>query len=206
MDLTAARFYLCIGLMDDVNDRVSRAIDGGIEIVQLRDKTGDRIGQLRVGKELRAICRDRNVPFIVNDDPQLALELDADGVHVGQDDLSVAGCRELLGPEAIVGLSTHTPDEFTAGLLSTATYLSAGPITATPTKPGRVGTGAHYASWAQGVSDRPVFVTGGVAPENVGDLVRAGLRHFVVVRAITNAADPYRAARALVDAYESALD
>ena len=150
------------------------------------------------------ICRDFDVPFIMNDSPQLALEVGADGVHVGQDDVSVAHCRELLGDQAIVGLSTHSTPEFDAALGQAASYFSAGPIVPTPTKLGRAGTGVGYAVECQNRSDRPVFVTGGVTDENVGALA-AGLRHFVVVRYLTQAANPERSARALREAIDLAL-
>lgn len=205
MNLSDARWYLCIGLVDDLLHRVEQAITGGIDVVQLRDKTDNVAEQRRVGPALRSLCRDLGVPFIVNDSPELAVDLDADGVHVGQDDVSIERCRLLMGSSAIVGLSTHAPDEFTAGLQTSASYLSAGPIEATPTKPGREGTGLTYATWAQAHSDRPVFITGGVNEHNVGGLIAAGLRHFVVVRAITESPDPQRSARALVEAYEAAL-
>ena len=152
------------------------------------------------------ICRDFGVPFIMNDSPELALACGADGVHVGQDDVSIARCREVLGEVAVIGLSTHTPEEFDAALAQPATYLSAGPIVPTPTKLGRPGTGIQYALASTARSDRPVFVTGGVSANNVGDLVRAGLRHFVVVRALTEAPDPARAARELREALDEALD
>jgi thiamine-phosphate pyrophosphorylase len=135
----------------------------------------------------------------------LAVTVGADGVHVGQDDVSVTHCRELLGFEAIVGLSTHSSDEFDAALNQLATYFSAGPIIATPTKPGRTGTGVDYAVASQARSDRPVFVTGGVSAANVAELVVAGLRHFVVVRALTEASDPESAAKAIHVALDEAL-
>jgi thiamine-phosphate pyrophosphorylase len=117
----------------------------------------------------------------------------------------VSHCRDVLGDEAIVGLSTHSPDEFDAALSERASYLSAGPIVATPTKPGRTGTGLDYAVTCQARSDRPVFVTGGVDAANIAGLVAAGLRHFVVVRALCEASSPERAARELRDALDEAL-
>ena len=143
------------------------------------------------------ICRDFGVPFIVNDSPELAGEVGADGVHVGQDDVSVARCRQLLGPDVLVGLSTHSTLEFDAALTQDANYFSAGPIVATPTKLGRSGTGSDYAVQCQARSDRPVFVTGGVNESNIGELVSAGLRHFVIVRALTESADPESSAAAM---------
>jgi thiamine-phosphate pyrophosphorylase len=151
------------------------------------------------------ICHEFGVPFIMNDSPELAATVGADGVHVGQEDVRVSRCRELLGYEAIVGLSTHSSDEFDDALDQLATYFSAGPIIATPTKPGRAGTGITYAVSSQARSDRPVFVTGGVNEENVSELVVAGLRHFVVVRALTEAKEPEAAARRIRDALDAAL-
>jgi thiamine-phosphate pyrophosphorylase len=177
---------------------------GGIDVVQLRDKDGDDDLRRAMAAIMVPICRDFAVPFVMNDSPELAFEVGADGVHVGQDDISVARCRELLGPDAIVGLSTHAPAEFDAGLAEAVTYLSAGPIVETPTKAGREGTGVAYAVECQNKTSLPVFVTGGVNDHTIGDLVTQGLRRFVVVRHLTEAADPFAAARALRDAYESA--
>jgi len=151
------------------------------------------------------ICRAFDVPFIVNDAPELADAAGADGVHVGQDDASVERCRALLGPDAIVGLSTHSADEFDGALVQDATYFSAGPVVPTPTKVGRAGTGVAYAALSQARSTRPVFVTGGVNASNVASLVTAGLRHFVVVRALTESSTPERSARDLRHALDEAL-
>jgi len=178
---------------------------GGVDVVQLREKARGGEQRREVARQMLAICHDFGVPFIVNDSAQLALDVGADGVHVGQDDLSVAECRRLLGDEAIVGLSTHATAEFDRALEEPVTYLSAGPIVPTPTKQGRAGTGVEYAIDCQGRSALPVFVTGGVNADNVADLVGAGLRHFVVVRALTEAPDPYASARRLREALEEAL-
>jgi thiamine-phosphate pyrophosphorylase len=173
---------------------LSSVLHGGVDIVQLREKNLDDELRIKTAKIMVPICRDYGVPFIMNDSPELALEVGADGVHVGQDDVDVARCRELLGPDAIIGLSTHSTDEFTQGLTTDATYLSAGPIVATPTKPGRAPTGISYALECQARSDRPVFVTGGVDANNIFDLAVAGLHNFVVVRALTESSDPETAA------------
>jgi thiamine-phosphate pyrophosphorylase len=151
------------------------------------------------------ICRDFGVPFIMNDSPELALESGADGVHVGQDDVSVERCRDVLGTDAVVGLSTHSAAEFDDALVQPASYFSAGPIVPTPTKLGRAGTGASYAVACEERSDRPVFVTGGVSADNIAQLVGVGLRHFVVVRAICDAPDPEAAAQTLRRALDAAL-
>jgi len=172
---------------------------GGVGIVQLREKNlGDDVRR-KTAELMIPICRDYGVPFIMNDSPELALEVGADGVHVGQDDVSIDHCRQLLGPNAIIGLSTHAEGEFTLALKTDASYISAGPIVATPTKPGREPTGIAYALECQARSDRPVFITGGVDASNVFELAVAGLNHFVVVRALTEATDPEAAAHQITE-------
>ncbi|MDE2281884.1 MAG: thiamine phosphate synthase [Actinomycetales bacterium] len=205
-DLTSRRLYLCVGHRDDIADFLPAVLRGGVDVVQLREKDLDDDQRRVSGRVMAAICRDFGVPFIMNDSPYLAAEVGADGVHVGQEDLSVAVCRELLGPDAIVGLSTHDPDEFERALAQPTTYRSAGPIVATPTKPGRTGTGIQYALDCTLRSDQPVFVTGAVDADNVASLVRAGLGHFVVVRALTNAPDPFHAAASIRRALDEAID
>ena len=203
--LNDRRLYLCVAHRDDLTTFLPAVLRGGVDIVQLREKDLDDETRIADAKVMVPICRDFGVPFIMNDSPELAVTVGADGVHVGQDDVSVTHCRELLGFEAIVGLSTHSSDEFDAALNQLATYFSAGPIIATPTKPGRTGTGVDYAVASQARSDRPVFVTGGVSAANVAELVVAGLRHFVVVRALTEASDPESAAKAIHVALDEAL-
>ncbi len=137
------------------------------------------------------------MPFILNDRPDLALDCGADGVHVGQDDAPPALARRILGPDAIVGLSTHAPAEIDAAVGEPVDYLSAGPVSATPTKPGRAGTGLAYLRHAAAATALPWFVTGGVTPDTVPGMVAAGARRFVVVRWLTESDDPETAARQL---------
>ena len=146
------------------------------------------------------------MPFVLNDRPDLALDVGADGVHVGQDDASVGLARRILGPDVIVGLSTHRREELERALAADVDYLSAGPVEPTPTKPGRRGTGLTYVRQASARASVPVFVTGGVTPEKVPALSsQAGVRHFVVVRYLTEASDARGAARSLRDAIDRAL-
>lgn len=204
-DLSSRHLYLCVGIRDDIEHFLPAVLRGGVDVVQLREKTLELEAQRFAAHLMAPICRDFGVPFIVNDSPELALAVGADGVHVGQEDVSVTRCRELLGAGATVGLSTHSTEEFAAALLEDATYFSAGPIEPTPTKPGRLGTGVEYAVASQRRSPKPVFVTGGVNEENVGRLVAAGLRHFVVVRALTESNDPEASARAIRATLDRAL-
>ena len=199
------RLYLCTADRADLEQFLDACIDGGVDVVQLREKNlTDKalVGRARVAA---AVCAARGVPFVVNDRPDIALEVGADGVHLGQDDAPCALARRILGDDAIVGLSTHDTDQLAASHLEPVTYISAGPVEPTPTKPGRPGTGIAYVAEASTRSRRPVFVTGGVTPATVPPLAAAGARHFVVVRYLTESPDPRRAATRLRGAIDRAV-
>lgn len=203
--LSGRRLYLCTPNRDDLGNFLASCIQGGVDIVQLRDKKlGDR-ALIDAARTASRVCADLGVPFILNDRPDLALEVGADGVHVGQDDAPVHLARRVMGEGAIVGLSTHSAPEFEASTASGADYISAGPVVPTPTKPGREGTGMDYISLVAASETRPWFVTGGITPNSVGAAACAGARRFVVVRYLTEAADPKTAARRLRDAIDEAL-
>jgi thiamine-phosphate pyrophosphorylase len=198
------RLYLCTPDRPDLPIFVAACIRGGVDIVQLRDKDLDARAVLRRARDVMTVCADQDVPFLVNDRPDLALEVGA-GVHVGQDDAPPALARRILGPRALVGLSTHSEEDLRGALAEPIDYLSAGPVVSTPTKPGRPGTGLDYLRVATSSATVPVFVTGGVNPEAVEPLVAAGARHFVAVRWLTEADDPERAARLLRAAIDRAV-
>ncbi len=197
--------YLCTPVRDDLERFVGLCVEGGVDVVQLRDKVHDDRVLLDAAARLAALCGSLGVPFIVNDRCDLALAAGADGVHVGQDDLPAAACRALLGPSAIVGLSTHSHEDLAAAAAAPVSYLSAGPVVATPTKPGRAPAGPDYAAHASAVATVPVFVTGGVTADAVPSLAARGIRRFVVVRALTEASDPRRAAAELATAIREAV-
>jgi thiamine-phosphate pyrophosphorylase len=188
--LADRRLYLCTPDRPDLVAFLEACIAGGVDVVQLRDKRLPDIPLLERAALAQRVCADNGVPFILNDRPDLAAEVGADGVHVGQDDVSPEEARRLLGESAIIGLSTHSREQLVGSLEAPVDYISAGPVTPTPTKPGRPGTGLGYIGEATARSARPVWVTGGVDPETVGPMVAAGARHFVVVRWLTEAADP----------------
>jgi thiamine-phosphate pyrophosphorylase len=204
-DLAGRHLYLCTPDRPDLAEFVSACIAGGVDVVQLREKHLDARPLLARARLVAEVCARHRVPFVLNDRPDLALEVGADGVHVGQDDAPVALARRILGPEAIVGLSTHGADDLAGAVHEDVTYLSAGPVEPTPTKPGRPGTGLAYATLASATASVPVFVTGGVTPDRVPELAAAGVRHFVVVRYLTQAPDAETAARALREAIDGAL-
>jgi thiamine-phosphate pyrophosphorylase len=203
--LAHRRLYLCTPDRPDLEAFLVACIRGGVDVVQLRDKHLEARDVLARARLARRVCADHGVPFVLNDRPDLALYVGADGVHVGQDDAPVDLARRILGPDAIVGLSTHDPGQLAAAVGESVDYLSAGPVEETPTKPGRPGTGTGYLTQAVAASPVPVFVTGGVTPDRVAALAEAGARHFVVVRYLTGAAQPEDAATALRVAIDRAL-
>ncbi len=207
-DLGARRLYLCTPDRPDLEQFVAACLEGGVDLVQLRDKdvADDRL--VRRAALVQRVCADHGAPFVLNDRPDLAAAIGADGVHVGQDDLSPEAARRIMGDGAIVGLSTHASSDLTAALGPDPVpvdYLSAGPVVPTPTKPGRAGTGVEYVAEAVGRAPWPVWVTGGVEPGSVDGLVAAGARHFVVVRWLTGAVDPRANARLLRRAIDEAV-
>lgn len=195
------RLYLCTPDRPDLAEFVAACIRGGVDLVQLREKQLDARPLLARARVVRDVCREHGVPFVLNDRPDLALEVGADGVHVGQDDVPPSVCRRILGPDAIVGLSTHAPAELDAAAAEPVDYVSVGPVVPTPTKPGRAGTGLDYVRYAAATARVPFFVTGGATPETVGAMVAAGASGVVAVRWLTEAADPEAAARALRTAF-----
>jgi thiamine-phosphate pyrophosphorylase len=198
--LASRRLYLCTPDRPDLRSFLVACIDGGVDLVQLRDKTLEARPLLDRASVASGVCRERGVPFILNDRPDLALACGADGVHVGQDDVPPAVARRILGPDAIVGLSTHAPPEWDAAAGEPVDYYSAGPVSPTPTKPGRPGTGLGYLSYVASTGRGqavPWFVTGGATPETIPAMADAGARRFVVVRYLTESPDPAAAARRL---------
>jgi len=194
--LDAARLYFVVEA--SASDRLlDAALTGGCDVLQLRDHEASDGELLAAAERFRDACDAHGALFVVNDRPELALQAGADGVHVGQDDLPVDAVRRLLGPDMLIGLSTHAPEQFGAGLASDADYLSAGPIWETPTKPGRPAAGLDYIRYAASVATKPWFAIGGIDEHNIGEVVAAGARRAVVVRAIRDADDPAAVASAL---------
>jgi len=173
-------------------------LDGGARIIQLRDKETPYAALLPQACEVAALCRERGAVFIVNDDPRLAVESGADGVHVGQSDTPVEEARRLVGPGRIVGLSTHTREELAAAQSLPADYLGFGPVFATTTKAmSHPPHGAAEAGWAIRRSALPIVPIGGITLENLPSLVAEGARYAAVVSAVVAAGDIAAAARVL---------
>ncbi len=204
--LAGRRLYLCTPDRPDLAAFLEACIRGGVDLVQIRDKHLDARPLVAIARLARGVCGDHGVPCILNDRPDLALDAEMDGVHVGQDDPPPRLARRILGPRAIVGLSTHVPDQLDASVQEPVDYVSAGPVAPTPTKPGRPGTGPAYVAYATHRAGRPVYVTGGVTPDTVPELASAGARGFVVVRYLVESEDPLRDATRLRSAIDAAVD
>jgi thiamine-phosphate pyrophosphorylase len=173
------------------------AIAGGVDIVQLREKHLPDEQLVAVANAARALCERLGALLIVNDRPLVAREVGADGVHVGQDDMPVAEVRELVGPELLIGLSTHAPEEIDAVDAELVDYIGVGPVHATPTKPGRPAVGLELVRYAAAHASAPFFAIGGIDAANAPEAIDAGAARLCVLRAIASAADPERAAREL---------
>jgi thiamine-phosphate pyrophosphorylase len=199
---TARLYFVCEAMPGgrDPEALLHAALRGGVDIVQLREKELGRDEIERSAQIFRRLCDNYNALFIVNDDPWLAQTCDADGVHVGQDDTPVEEARQILGPELIIGLSTHSREQLATSGGSTSSavdYVSVGPIWETPTKAGRPGVGLGLVEHAAANAPHPFFAIGGVDPGNAGEVVAAGARRLGVVRAIRDAEDPAAVAEAL---------
>jgi thiamine-phosphate pyrophosphorylase len=179
------------------------ALRGGVDVIQLRDKTLGDDALTGAAREFRAAADAAGALFVLNDRPDLVVACRADGVHVGQDDGSVAEARAAVGPDRIVGRSTHAPEQGAAAAADPdVDYLAVGPVHATPTKPGRPAAGLEYVEWAAAHVAKPWFAIGGLDAGNVGEVVARGASRIVVVRAIAGAEDPEAAARALRERLE----
>jgi thiamine-phosphate pyrophosphorylase len=199
---TARLYFVCEARPQTDLERLLRAaLTGGADIVQLREKELGRAEIERAAETFRRVADTFSALFVLNDDPELARACDADGVHVGQDDVSAEQARELLGPDAIVGLSTHSEEQIAASAGRPVDYISVGPIWETPTKEGRPGVGTDLIVHAAEHAPHPFFAIGGIDTGNAGEVVKAGAERLCVVRAIRDAADPEASATELRQAF-----
>jgi thiamine-phosphate pyrophosphorylase len=199
---TARLYFVCDARPQTDLERLLRAaLTGGADIVQLREKELGRAEIERAAETFRRVADTFSALFVLNDDPELARACDADGVHVGQDDASAEKARELLGPDAIVGLSTHSEEQIAASAGRPVDYISVGPVWETPTKEGRPGVGTDLLAHAAEQAPHPFFAIGGIDTGNAEQVVAAGAERLCVVRAIRDAADPEAAAAELRQAF-----
>jgi thiamine-phosphate pyrophosphorylase len=199
--IASRRLYLVAGARGGgpgLEAFLDAALRGGVDVVQLRDKTLDDDGLVAAARAFRAAADAHGALFVLNDRPDLVAACAADGVHVGQDDMTPAAARSIVGPDLIVGRSTHAPDQGAAADADPEVdYLAVGPVHATPTKPGRPAAGLEYVAWAAANVTTPWFAIGGIDAATLPVVVARGATRIVVVRSIGDAADPEAAARAL---------
>jgi thiamine-phosphate pyrophosphorylase len=197
--LARARLYVVADArrrQGDLTGFLDAILEAGVDVVQLREKDAEAGDVLRWAEVYREAADRHGALFTVNDRPDVALAAGADGVHVGQNDLPVGWARRVLGPGPLIGLSCHSAEDHAAAPVE-ADYLTAGPLFETPTKPGRPGTGLELVQSAATTVVRPWFAIGGIDTSNVPEVVDAGATRIVVVRAVTEAADPAEAVRTL---------
>jgi thiamine-phosphate pyrophosphorylase len=205
--LRRCRLYLVTSPSARLEAVVEAALQGGVRLVQYRAKEGslDSQGQpITDGQRfaqalaLRALCSRYGALFLVNDRIDIAAAVQADGVHLGQGDLPPAVARQLLGPEALIGRSTHAIAQLRQAVADGCDYVGVGPVTATPTKPGREPVGLDYVRQAAAEATIPFFAIGGIEAANLAAVQATGAERVAVVRAITEADDPAQASRELL--------
>lgn len=204
--LAAARLYLVCNCMPgdrDLSDFLAAAIAGGVDVVQLREKHLEEEFLTEAASVAADACDAHGALFILNDRPDIAAAVRADGVHVGQSDSPVAEARRIVGPDMLVGLSTHAPSEIDAAVplapdgTPHVDYIGVGPVHATPTKLGRPAVGLDLVRYAAAHAPVPFFAIGGIDTGNIDEVLAAGASRICVLRAIADAEDPQRAALAL---------
>ncbi len=200
--LADARLYLCVdGRQDrgDLEEFLDAVLSGGVDIVQLRQKGLEAREEIALAEVFAAVASRHGALFAVNDRADIAHTVRPDILHLGQDDLPVAAARDVVGAEVLIGRSTHSVAEANAVADEPGVdYFCAGPTWPTPTKPGRLAPGLpllEHVAWLE--TTRPWFAIGGIDASTIDEVIAAGARRVVVVRALTDADDPHRAAAAL---------
>lgn len=198
-----ARLYGILDLGYTAEDRAEEVtaalLAGGVDVLQLRGKSQDEATLRRVAEKLIPLCREAEVPFILNDFPELAAELGADGVHIGQDDGALAVARAVMGPGKWIGRSTHSLEQARAAMVEGFDYIGFGPLFPTPTKAGRPAIGLEEVAAMEREVGRhlPAFCIGGINFETLPQVKAAGARRVVVVSALLQAPDVQAATRDL---------
>jgi thiamine-phosphate pyrophosphorylase len=192
-DLSRSRLYgiLDLGYVEigDARKMAEALAAGGIDLLQLRAKNQSPAEIQKVAIELRPVLSERGVPLIINDHPQIARNVWADGVHLGQDDLPIAEARKIVGPECAVGKSTHSIDQAIRAFNEGADYIGFGPIFATPTKPDYPPIGLDDIAKVHESVRIPIFCIGGIKLDNLAKVIEAGARRVVIVSGLLQAKD-----------------
>lgn len=188
--LWRSRLYLVTSPAENLLATVEAALKGGLTLVQYRDKTADDTLRLEQATKLRQLCHAYGALFIINDRVDLALAVDADGVHLGQQDMPIDMARQLLGPQRLIGRSTTNSEEMQKAVLEGADYIGVGPVYETPTKANKAAAGLEYVKYAAQNSSIPWFAIGGIDANNINDVIDAGAERIAVVRALIQAEQP----------------
>lgn len=204
--LQTARLYLVTHPVSNWLAAVESALAGGVRIVQYRQKETDYRQLLAEARQLKSLCDRYGALAIVNDRVDLALDIDADGVHLGQTDMEVTTARRLLGPHKLIGQSTTNAVELDAALATSADYIGVGPVYATPTKAGKAPAGFEYVRLAASRADIPWFAIGGIAPDTLAPTLAAGASRVAVVRSLMSASDPHATAADMIRDLDAAAD
>jgi thiamine-phosphate pyrophosphorylase len=198
-DLSRSRLYgiLDLGYVERGEaGRVAEAlVAGGVDLLQLRAKNHSQAEIEELAVELHSIAAERGVPLIINDHPQIAQKVPAEGVHLGQDDLPIADARRIVGPECAVGKSTHSLDQAIRAFYEGADYIGFGPIFATPTKPDYRPIGLEDIVRVHESVRIPIFCIGGIKLDNLAKVIEAGARRVVIVSGLLQASEPAEYAR-----------
>jgi thiamine-phosphate pyrophosphorylase len=182
--------YLVTSPQENLLEVVEAALRGGIGLVQYRDKQTEDGLRLELAQQLKHLCHRYNALLLINDRVDLALAVEADGVHLGQTDLPIAVARQLLGSQRLIGRSTTNPEEMERALSEGADYIGVGPVYSTPTKPGKAAAGLDYVCYARDHATVPWFAIGGINVDNLGEVLEAGAERVAVVRAVMAAENP----------------
>jgi thiamine-phosphate pyrophosphorylase len=198
--LADARLYVLLdgrASLDEFTAMAGSLVQSGVHVIQLRDKRLDDRRLLERAAALREITRTAGVLFIINDRPDMAVLAQADGVHVGQEDLTVKAARQIVGPDALVGVSTHSIDQARQAVLDGANYIGVGPTFPSETKPFDQFPGLDLLRAVAAEIRLPAFAIGGIRPEKLAGMLQTGIGRIAVSGAILDAADPAAVARAL---------
>ncbi len=185
---------------DSLVEVARAALRGGADVIQLRDKTGSDEALIEIGKKLRRVTEEAGASLIVNDRAGVAKAIDADGLHLGQEDGALVEAKKILGEERVYGRSTHSKAQAAAAVKEGFNYIGVGPVFATPTKPGTAPIGLELVRFAAKNISIPFVAIGGINESTVREVVSAGARRVAVVRAVMAADDPQRAANRLLEA------
>ena len=188
--LKQSHLYLVTSPSENLFNVIEAALQGGLTLLQYRDKSSDDSIRLSYAHKLRQLCHHYGALFIINDRVDLAVAVDADGVHLGQQDVPVAFARQILGTQRIIGKSTTNPDEMQRAIKEGADYIGVGPVYETPTKVGKAAAGLEYVQYAAQNSPIPWFAIGGIDMNNLNDVLKSGAERVAVVRAIMEAEQP----------------